>query len=176
MRIPARRSGAGSSPESLSAGPLGSIGPPITASAQAATTYRSSQARPMTLSMGKTKHFITHAATSAEAVAPRTRSIRKTTFATPSRPISSCLEPSAGRATHCVTWTSRLGAAAIGARVMRWGCCSSDASACLGAECGAASPRSGCHSDLARVYARAVLCATCSEFCCGVAFASASAC
>ena len=161
MRIPARRSGAGSSPDSLSAGPLGSIGPPMTASAQAATTYRSSQARPMTLSMGKTKHFITHAATSADAVAPSTRSILRTTFATPSKPISSCLDPNAGRATHCVTWTSRLGAAAIGARVMRWGCCSSDASACLGAECGAASPRSGCHSDFTHVCASAAICAIC---------------
>ena len=91
----------------------------MTASAHAATTYRSSQALPITLSMGKTKHLIKHAATSADAVAPSTRSILRTTFATPSKPISSCLEPNAGRATHWVTWTSRRGAAAIGARVMR---------------------------------------------------------
>ncbi len=131
-----------SSPDSLSAGPRGRIGPPITASAHAATTYRSSQARPMTLAMGNTKHFIRHAATSADAVAPSTKSILSTTFATPSKPISSCLEPSAGRATHCVTWTSRLGGWAMAASavcVVQRGAASAVQRRVVGRRCGGAA-------------------------------------
>ena len=156
----------------------------------------------MTLSLSETPGTLSHMRLRVPAVAPLRREVfARTTFATPSKPISSCLEPDAGRATplghvdvsswwlghgcfSCLCCAARCcfscpcagwwAGAAEARRVMRrLGCAAAVMRVlCLGAECGAASPRGGCHSDLTRTCRlRGAIRATCGEFCGGVAFA-----